>query len=188
MNSEGKHLIINNNYWLYESAITPAQCKLIIEEADWSKKHTAEHMKKKDSVVNKNIRETTVTFAPSYSAIGCIMQSHIYNINAHKYHYDISGMQDIQIGHYTEGSHYDWHPDISEPDDKNMQRKLSAVLMLSDANDYEGGLLEFKFAEMPKLQKGSLVVFPSFMVHRVTKVTKGNRYTVVAWSVGPSFR
>ena len=140
------------------------------------------------SISNQEMRSTTVTFMPTYSVVGCILNTHIININAFKWHYDIRAVQDIQIGHYAEGGHYDWHADTTWPDDKNMQRKLSAVLMLSDPNDYEGGLLELKNVELPKLSQGSLIVFPSMIQHRVTEVTKGNRYTAVAWAVGPAFR
>jgi PKHD-type hydroxylase len=187
-NLEGRLAIINNRYWLYESAISKKQCELILEEANWNLKHMAEFMESHDSKVNDAIRKTTVTFAPYYSPVGCIMSTHLLEINKHQWNYDISGIQEIQIGHYEEGGHYDWHPDTMTPDENNMQRKLSAVLMLSDPNDYEGGLLEIKDAELPKLKQGSIVVFPSPLIHRVTKVTKGNRFTAVAWAVGPAFR
>ena len=188
VNSEGRCLIINHQYWLYESAISKKQCELILEEANWNLQHMAEIMKESQSVSNKDIRKTVVTFAPYYSPIGCILTTHLLEINKHQWKYDISTIQEIQIGHYTEGGHYDWHVDVTKPDENNIQRKLSAVLMLSDPDDYEGGLLEIKDAEIPKLKQGTLIVFPSFMKHRVTKVTKGNRFTAVAWAVGPAFR
>ena len=188
VNLEGRLAIINQQYWLYESAITKDQCELILKEASWDKQHTAEYMKDKDSLVNKDIRKTTVTFEPYYSPVGCILTTHMLEINRHQWNYDIRGIQDIQIAHYTEGGHYDWHTDTTPPDENNIQRKLSGVLMLSDPNDYEGGVLEIKDSEMPPLKQGMLIVFPSFMKHRVTKVTKGNRFTAVAWAVGPAFR
>lgn len=188
VNSEGRLAIINNKYWLYESAISKKQCELILEEADWQAKHTAEVMEKESSILNNDIRDTTVTFMPPHSVIGCILNTHLLNINAFQWNYDVRAVQDIQIGHYKEGGHYDWHIDTTYPDENNVQRKLSAVLMLSDENDYEGGLLEIKDIELPKLKQGTIVIFPSYMLHRVTKVTKGNRFTAVAWAVGPSFR
>ena len=134
------------------------------------------------------IRKTNVTFAPTYSAIGCILQTHLVNINAHQWNYDIRAIQDIQIAHYTEGGHYDWHIDTMPPDENNIQRKLTAVLMLSNFNDYRGGILEIEDAKVPAMLQGTLIVFPSPMKHRVTSVTQGNRYTAVAWAVGPAFR
>jgi PKHD-type hydroxylase len=187
-NLEGRLVIINQKYWLYDSAISKKQCELILEEANWSMQHTAEFMDKNSSTMNQNIRQTNVTFAPYYSTVGCIMSMHLLEINKHQWNYDVSSIQEIQIGHYEEGGHYDWHPDTMAPDENNIQRKLSAVLMLSDPNDYEGGLLEIKDAQIPKLSQGTIIVFPSPMMHRVTKVTKGNRFTAVAWAVGPAFR
>lgn len=188
VNLEGKQAITNYKYWLYPEAISKKQCELILEETNWNLQHMAEFMSENGSVMNKDIRETTVTFVAPHSAIGCILQTHLMNVNAFQWNYDIRSVQDIQIGHYAEGGHYDWHSDTTDPDENNIQRKLSAVLMLSNENDYEGGKLEFKNQEIPLLTQGSIIVFPSFFQHRVTKVTKGNRYTAVAWAVGPSFR
>jgi PKHD-type hydroxylase len=188
VNLEGRLVIINQQYWLFPNAISKKQCELILEEADWSKEHEGEFMRNGQSVSNEDIRTTKVTFMPTHSTVACILNTHLLNINAYQWRYDIHRIQDIQIGHYQEGGHYDWHVDVTVPDENNIQRKLSAVLMLSDPNDYEGGLLEIKDIEMPKLQQGTLIVFPSFMKHRVTKVTKGNRFTAVAWAVGPAFR
>jgi PKHD-type hydroxylase len=187
-NSEGKQAITNQRYWLYESAISKAQCELIIKEADWNNKHSAEYMDSHDSKTNHDIRKTTVTFAPYYSSVGCIMTMHMMQINKTQWQYDIHAIQDIQIGHYVVGGHYDWHPDTMPPDENNIQRKLSSVLMLSDPKDYEGGELELKNVTPLKLTQGSIIVFPSPIEHRVLPVTKGERYSAVAWAVGPSFR
>jgi PKHD-type hydroxylase len=188
VNLEGRLLITNQQYWLYESAISKEQCNLILGETDWHTQHTGEFMRDGQSISNKDIRETSVTFVPPHSVVGCILNTHLININTYQWNYDITRIQDVQIGHYTEGGHYDWHTDTTAPDEHKLQRKLSGVLMLSDPSDYEGGLLEIKDVEMPQLKQGTLIVFPSFMKHRVTKVTKGNRFTAVAWAVGPAFR
>jgi len=188
VNLEGRLAIINQQYWLYESAISKEQCNLILSETDWNVKHTGEFMRDGQSVSNEDIRETSVTFVPPHSVVGCILNTHLININTYQWNYDITRIQDVQIGHYTKGGHYDWHIDTTIPDEHNMQRKLSGVLMLSDPSEYEGGVLEIKDVEMPLLKQGTLIVFPSFMKHRVTKVTKGNRFTAVAWAVGPAFR
>jgi PKHD-type hydroxylase len=145
-------------------------------------------MREGQSVQNEDIRVTDVAFAPSHSPIGCILKTHMQEVNKYQWNYDVHHIEDIQIAHYKVGGHYDWHPDITYPDKNNIQRKLTGVLMLSDENDYEGGLLEIKDINLPKLKQGTLIVFPSFMKHRVTPVTKGNRFTAVAWAVGPSFR
>ena len=103
--------------------------------------------------------------------------------------------------------HYDWHCDSSElpynkPDDPNTHgkvRKLSATISLVDNEEYEGGDFEFYFrnnddgSNIPHVckeikTKGSMVVFPSFVWHRVKPVTAGTRYSLVIWNLGWPFR
>jgi PKHD-type hydroxylase len=72
-------------------------------------------------------------------------------------------------------------------------------MFLSAPEDYEGGELEFDFRNMdpdkPTIRKcaeikprGSIVVFPSHVWHRVKPVTKGTRYSLVIWNLGYPFR
>lgn len=76
--------------------------------------------------------------------------------------------------------HYDWHSDIGIKGPRAM-RKLSVVIILSDAADYEGGTFQLKAGEeihMPRTQ-GAMMIFPSFVLHKVTPVTAGMRYSMV---------
>jgi PKHD-type hydroxylase len=86
--------------------------------------------------------------------------------------------------------HYTWHLDRGGST-SNTPRKLSLVLQLSDPSEYEGGDLEIFDAPEPtkiEKQKGLVVAFPSFVLHRVTPVTKGIRKTLVVWLTGPRFK
>jgi PKHD-type hydroxylase len=78
--------------------------------------------------------------------------------------------------------------------------KLSMTVSLSNKTQYEGGELQFahgndNLKEKNKkaitckeiFSKGSLVVFPSFIWHKVQPVTKGNRYSLVVWNLGNPF-
>jgi PKHD-type hydroxylase len=70
-----------------------------------------------------------------------------------------------------------------------LTRKLSVTLLLND--NFDGGQFEFFDLEkehQPKMTAGTLIVFPSFMVHRVTEITKGVRNSLVCWCVGPKFK
>ena len=78
-------------------------------------------------------------------------------------------------------------------------RKLSITVNLSDPNDYEGGNLLMDFGEhveggngqeeITKIRpQGSCAVFPSFINHCVTPVTKGTRYSLVLWALGRPFK
>lgn len=105
---------------------------------------------------------------------------------------------DIQYAEYDSDykGHFDWHTDVNpfEPSTKQKTvytRKYSASIMLSQyGEDYEGGKLEFKGTELADeaYNKGSLILFPSPLMHRVTPVTKGLRRVLVLWFHGPSFR
>jgi PKHD-type hydroxylase len=83
---------------------------------------------------------------------------------------------------------YDWHVDVGGG--VLSTRKISIVIQLDHPTDYEGGDLILKRGagdEPVFKQKGSVVMFPSYMLHRVTPVTGGLRRTAVLWATGPHF-
>ena len=94
--------------------------------------------------------------------------------------------------HASENGHYDWHHDINWNADDGLDRKLSITVQLSDPSEYEGG--DFEFSEVPNpekedaKQKGSVLIFPSYLVHRVAPVTQGVRKSLVAWFKGPRWQ
>ena len=76
-------------------------------------------------------------------------------------------------------------------------RKLSVTVSLSDPSDYDGGDLKFdlgphapkRFHTCEEIRpRGSIIVFPSHIHHQVTPVTRGTRYSLVAWNLGRPFR
>ena len=78
-------------------------------------------------------------------------------------------------------------------------RKISMTLNLCETGLYDGGMLkfdfghhraeEFRFHECKEIdQQGSMIVFPSFLQHCVTPVTKGTRYSLVLWSLGAPWK
>jgi PKHD-type hydroxylase len=112
-----------------------------------------------------------------------------------------------QFTKYKLNQFYDWHSDswkvpYNEPNNLNTHgkiRKLSVTCSLSDPKDYKGGELEFDFRnqepDKPTVRKcteiserGSIVVFPSHVWHRVKPVTKGTRYSLVIWNLGYPFK
>ncbi len=111
--------------------------------------------------------------------------------NRHFFCVDISGIEgNIQLARYdsSDEGFYNWHTDFAgiAPG-----RKISVSIQLSDPDSYDGGDLELLFREQPlKLDRarGALVAFPSFMLHRVTPVTRGTRWSLVAWVTGPRWR
>ena len=92
--------------------------------------------------------------------------------NNERYWFDLLGFHNnLQLANYTEGDFFDWQ--------------------LSDPDEYEGGDLQFmlnqKIVNAPR-EKGTIIVFPSFMMHRVTPITKGIRKSIVGWIAGPPYR
>jgi PKHD-type hydroxylase len=105
--------------------------------------------------------------------------------------FDITGMPEaIQYTeYYDNGGHYDWHMDCG-PGELST-RKVSVTVQLSDSDEYEGGDLEFmrgSTAEQAPRGKGVVVIFPSYMLHRVTPITKGTRKSFVLWLGGSHYR
>jgi PKHD-type hydroxylase len=104
---------------------------------------------------------------------------------------DLSGVEaNIQLGRYdsSDRGFYDWHTDFAG---LRPLRKLSVSIQLSRPEDYDGGDLELLYGPQPqKLDRarGAFIVFPSFMLHRVTPVMRGTRWSLVAWIGGTRWR
>lgn len=114
--------------------------------------------------------------------------------------------ESCQFTKYGKGQFYDWHRDSwEEPYNRpgtafhGKIRKLSMTILLNDPKEYTGGQLEFAQGVGGKPvkdtiikckeanSKGSIIVFPSFIRHRVMPVTKGVRYSLVVWNIGNPF-
>ena len=123
------------------------------------------------------------------------------------WNFDWDFSESCQFTKYKLNQFYDWHCDSWEGAYANKDnqdtfgkiRKLSVTCSLSAPEDYEGGELEFDFRntdpDKPSIRKcaeiaarGSIVVFPSHVWHRVKPVTKGTRYSLVIWNLGYPFR
>tara|TARA_Y100001947_G_scaffold63944_1_gene53771 strand:+ start:257 stop:892 length:636 start_codon:yes stop_codon:yes gene_type:complete len=126
-----------------------------------------------------------------------------------KFNYKFDSFQLVQFARYRDGGHYAWHQDVNESAivPHGESRKLSLTLCLTDPNIYEGGELQFYTGDRlmsdlklsdgtivprkqiikDKREQGSVIVFDSRDWHRVTPVTRGTRYSIVCWTVGPNF-
>ena len=104
---------------------------------------------------------------------------------------EVAGVEpNVQVARYdsSNSGFYDWHFDFGPA---KPQRKLSISVQLSSSDDYDGGDLELMFGNVPtKLDRtrGAFIIFPSFMLHRVTPVTRGTRWSLVAWIHGKRWR
>lgn len=116
------------------------------------------------------------------------LEAALLQLNAQQYGFDIKGFfEGAQIYEYPTGGHLDWHMDIAKGYMSN--RKLSMSVQLTDGDEYDGGNLEFAdFVEVGPRGIGDLIVFPAFLRHRVSAITRGQRYSWVSWVHGPAFR
>jgi len=120
--------------------------------------------------------------------------------------FEISCTEPLQFTQYGLNEFYNWHQDSmaypfknTHPNFNGKIRKISSITNLSKPSDYEGGNLEFDFRNLRETssnvrvcedikEQGSVVVFPSFVFHRVTPVTKGTRYSLVSWTLGDPWK
>ena len=161
---------------------------------------TATNKLKEDS----SVRSGKVGFLPAdnklFELFGNLIRD--YNRNYSGWNFDIEFIESIQLAHYHKGDFYDWHTDsfikpVLEKDGIPYNRKVSLTVFLNDPDEYEGGEFDLETGgpncdgeryETFKLPKRHVVVFPSYMWHRVRPVTSGVRKSLVLWIKGPPFK
>jgi predicted 2-oxoglutarate/Fe(II)-dependent dioxygenase YbiX len=167
--------------------------------------------------LNRDKRNSQNAWIPTTHWIGGFLWHYIERANRENFLYDIRNIdgERIQFTKYIEGQFYSWHNDAGlamhyKPasvsnrgngqeiaqdfinENCELIRKLSIVVQLSDPDEYEGGNLqildEAKNSYIVPRKRGTVIVFDSRAQHRVLKVTKGTRRSLVAWVVGKRWR
>lgn len=147
-----------------------------------------------DAKKNTKIRRSQIKWMTNNDIIRNILWGFVQEANRNAFGFDVTYVGDIQYTEYnaTDEGHYDWHHDIHWSADKSYDRKLSVTVQLSDAKDYEGGNFEFNEVTNPDTiaskKLGTVLIFPSYLQHRVLPVTKGKRISLVGWFEGPRWR
>lgn len=178
--------MLNKYYERFEKALKPEFCKYVIESINWELSQIAKVNRIETGEIDPKARITDIVWEELLSPIGCVVQSFIVEANKN-WNYDIRRLEKVQMSKYSEGGHYGWHMDSKAPIN-DQQRKLSISILLND--NFEGGGLELEpnTGENVLKYQGDIVVFPSFLQHRVLPVTGGTRYSAVSWAYGPTFR
>ena len=165
--------------------------------------------------LNKDKRASKNSWIPTTHWGGGFVWHYIERANRENFLYDIRNIdsETMQFTQYDVGEFYGWHNDAGissqyKPisvgnhsegraqdfvnENLELVRKLSFVIQLSNPEDYEGGNLQLLSEDGKKYfaprQRGTIIIFDSRTQHRVLKVTKGRRKSLVGWIVGPRWK
>lgn len=186
--------------WCYfKSYLSPDMCNKIIEDAQSIIPQDAS-LGVYGEESNNDVRRSKIRFVSKddwrFSYLFDILWKTALQANDDFFNIHISKLDFIQIAEYDsayQGEYKDHHDVFWLNDDPFYHRKLTAVIQLSDPATYEGGNLELsgtKFSPPADelREQGTIIYFPSLVVHRACPVTTGVRYSVAAWFDGPKWR
>lgn len=145
------------------------------------------------SKVVEEVRSSRITWLSSNVWLKERLWRFAEEANRKNYGFDVTRACDVQYTEYLaeQKGHYDWHVDV-HPHKEGLvyDRKLSLTVQLTDPDEYEGGKFEIERQTLPDwhTEKGTVLVFPSYIKHKVNPVTKGTRRSLVAWFEGPIWR
>ena len=186
-----KEGINQTNYYWFENGFT-------IQEIDTIVNGSLEYEFQKAIIMDEGntdkFRKSNIKWLPFDSkwewVIDKIM-SQVTEANKTIWNFDLKSIIDnIQYTEYEgNGGHYDWHLDIGPGSISH--RKISITIQLSDPEEYVGGDLQImtgsEYTTVPR-GKGTVVIFPSFLLHRVVPLTSGNRKSLVLWVGGDHYK
>ena len=208
---------LKHHYWFFKKAIPKKTCDDIIKYGLTKNKKIGftggtvleklKGVKKKKAILNlKTKRDSNVVWIEEKWLYDLIQPYvHIANENA-GWNFEWDRSEAVQFTIYKKNQYYGWHCDSWTDPYKNIHknfdgkiRKLSVSVSLNDSSKYNGGELEFDLknkdpgintvTECKEIKEGgTVVVFPSFLWHRVKPITKGTRYSLVMWNLGKLFK
>ena len=165
--------------------------------------------------LNKEKRNSQNAWIDTSHWVAGFLWHYVQRANRENFLYDLRNIdgESLQYTRYGEGQFYGWHNDAGlatqyKPvgagnradglhqdfvnENIELVRKLSFSIQLSSPEDYEGGNLQLLDeggqSYIAPRQRGCIVLFDSRTQHRVLKVTKGVRKSIVGWTVGPRWK
>lgn len=185
---------ILNYYCVVNDVFSKEEVETIIDLEDLQKfaRGTVGNQPNIQGDVNPNTRDCEVAWIHPDHRSEWLFQKFgglVGNVNQDFFLYDVDHIDSFQYTVYREGHHYSWHIDAF-PAFTQYERKISATIVLSDPEDYEGG----EFLLVPggnilepivmKPKMGDVIFFASWMPHQVNPVKSGIRKSLVAWVLG----
>ena len=194
-----KKLEINNSTWSFyldhiytyaflDNFISKDECEKIIKIAKAEK-----IIEGKTFNNSKNERKSNIVWLFPNEKLDWLFRritDAVIHLNEKFYKFDLYGMvEGLQFTNYKAPyGKYNKHVDRAL---NRSIRKLSVSIQLTDPKEYEGGELKLYESSLPSImskKQGTLILFPSFILHEVTPVTKGERNSLVAWITGKNFK
>ena len=179
----------NLRHWIYTDILTPEACDIIV------KTYTQEMVETLPPVigtgegtVNKAIRNVERVMLPVYKDIGGRLAAAGFAANNRAWKFNVTHANQGEFLKYPAGGRYTAHLDTFLNTEGEC-RKLTVLAFLN--NDFEGGRFFIQDGHekyYPPQEKGTVLVFPSFLLHGVEDITAGTRYSAVCWLVGPFFK
>ncbi len=131
-----------------------------------------------------------VCWVPRNTAPDWLMErvSGLLSDAAAAFDFDISKpLEDFKLINYRRGNRVAWHVDCGGG--PTSTRKLTLTALLSSPSTFDGGILTIP-GQVRELHRdiGDVVIFPSYVAHKVTTLTRGVRHTLVVWAHGTHFR
>lgn len=179
-----------SDYYVLDDALSNDFCDKLIEV--YTKKEIAklapEIGNDAEARVDLDIRNVQRVDLNNHKGIGATLTAIGINLNHEFYKFDITHSHQVEFLMYEPEGRYVAHVDSFRTRSLD-SRKLTCIAILND--DFEGGRFYIQTAhvrEYPRQKKGTVIVFPSYQLHGVEDVIKGNRYSVVTWLLGPPFK
>jgi PKHD-type hydroxylase len=192
---------MNAMWQLWENRFCQSTCKQIISLASLLPEHEAiVGNTDVDSKTDTQVRRSKIRWLdgrmPDFKDLYLDMVDMFMEANRRAFGVELWHLHEMQFTKYdaADQGFYNWHNDVLWDSPNCAHRKLSMVIQLSDPSEYEDGNLEIhplhSGSPDPTIlrKQGNVIIFPSFLMHRVTPVTKGTRYSLVAWIEGPKWR
>lgn len=184
-----------NLFAFADNVFSKQQCEEIIKIGKNQNLHDAKVGSKNNRTgeVDKKVRKSKITWLNPSNETNWIFEKIAIiskELNNRYFNFDIFGaIEGIQFTTYkAPGGNYGRHMDSAYG---TTVRKLSISIQLSDPQNYSGGELCLYNKEnpivMPKKQ-GQVIMFPSYVLHEVRPVTKGERVSLVIWITGKQFK
>ena len=176
-------------YKVWPSRLNKMQIDAIVKTALYQPEHNATIFASAN--LEAEVRISSIRWLSDQWIVD-LLWSYVQKANQEAFHVDVNNKAEVQFTEYyaSQGGHYDWHQDVHWNGQSDSDRKLSVTVQLSEANHYEGGNFEFDEVKTNAdfRSKGTVLVFPSYLRHRVLPVISGTRQSLVAWFFGPRWK